>query len=98
MTNLFTYNVDDASKEQWNKFIEFMENTDLEVMEAMDLDSQVNFFYNIFEEAAKGAFEVKEKFSKEVNDKRRYILKEVRRLLRRKQRLNNEILKHEKWW
>ena len=82
MTNLVTYNIDDANEDDWSNFSDELENVDTDIMKTMDLDSKVDYLYDALEKAAKKCFDIKEKFKeKEMSDKKtRYIPKKVRNL------------------
>jgi hypothetical protein len=95
LTDLIKYNVEDASKEEWEVFTDRMENTDMDFLKAMDVDSQVDYLYQALEDAARAAFSIKERFTNK--PKRRYIPQEVRKLLRRKSKLSKRILSKSNW-
>ena len=55
-TDIVKYNIDDATPEQWTKFMDELDGNDLDLMKAMDLDSKIDYMYNALELAAKNSF------------------------------------------
>ena len=95
LTDLIKFNIDDATPDQWDNFREFLEYFDISIMESMTLNDNMDMLYTVISDCATKSFDIKEKFMNLPS--RRYIPQEVRKLLRRKLKLEKRTLKNKNW-
>ena len=104
---MYEYDTKNADKEDWARFEHYLQQFNEEELDDLKTEEQLQLFYDLLEEAfekclnKKTEFLEKEENSEQENDfqkkSKNFIPKEVRNLMKKKQKLSQKILKSKSW-
>ena len=103
-TLLYQYDVENADDEDWLRYDDMLGSVDFEEeIKGMNTNQRLRRFYEILEGTAKEIFEKKKEFEEETkkeesNKPKNFIPKRIRSLMKRKSKLEKQILASTKWW
>ena len=103
-TTLYQYDLEKADDEDWLRYDHMLGTIDFEnEVKGMNTNQKLRRFYEILEGTSKEVFKKKKEFQDEslkekVNKPKNFIPKRIRKLMKRKSKLGNQILASSKWW
>ena len=108
-SKIYEYDTKNADEEDWARFEHHLQQFNEEELDNMKTEDQLQLFYSLLEEACEKCLNKKPEFleKEENSDKenesdhqkksKNFIPKEVRNLMKKKQKLSQKILKSKSW-